>query len=247
MFYRKRWPFGAWGAIAVVILLITGIVGELLNWTDSWVWIIAILIFLLVIGVNVYIRNLNNRTIHLFNQYIKDASLSLANMDDAEILRPKHLLHQLLMGASTTVSQQGVARESDGQSWLIFIQYALNVHQEIITFALRRLPAPVHGWMRIIPADNPIRARIPDVQLESMQFNKQVLLQAEPKKLATYVMAPNIITWYQNLPKGVWIHVEDDLVCAVLMSQPSPEQFDQLRQSRDAMCDLLTHSGALEK
>lgn len=98
------------------------------------------------------------------------------------------------------------------------------------------------GWLTLQRVDGPTIGR--DRQLESIEFNKKVLVYGESSKVAFQILSPDFMNWYLNRPeKPILAFRNNECYCTIV--ENSPLSKDQVKIFFSELIERIKHSGSL--
>lgn len=117
----------------------------------------------------------------------------------------------------------------------------------ICTIVQGVLPARIEGWISVKPTEFLEQSLGQDIDLESIEFNRLFEIKSSSTKQAFLGLAPNLMSWFMDLPRGVWLHIEGNQVSLVFTRDLSPNEITAASGNIRRLVDLVKHGGALEK
>lgn len=193
-----------------------------------------------------------------FRRYLKFLGWQFVGAVDAYTFKPKHLnprpIVPALVGISDTVDTESTVFmfPAHPNQWMVYEKFfspddssRSNVTAWLLYLAIR-LPSHVSGWIRILPKESFMLKLKKDFHLESIQFNDEVSVFVEPKKLGPLFLSPTFMEWYMQQPEKPWVHIEGDICCVSLGRNVTYNGLQELLRLGQEILPLIQKSGALD-
>lgn len=85
------------------------------------------------------------------------------------------------------------------------------------------------------------------VQLESVAYRQDIMVFTKPRNLATGVMSPDFMDWFEQLPYHSVIYISGDVCCIMHQTFLKPQQLQTFAAEIPQIIRFVLRSGALEK
>jgi len=168
--------------------------------------------------------------IHLFTEISKLASQELK------------LLYQIQLPTQTGPGQIVIAHVvTPTESGSVLARPAH--HASPVSMVLLTRPKAIIGWIRVQPTQLLENMLGKDIDLESVEFNKLFDIRGSDKRQVWQSLGPDLMSWYQGLPRGCWLHLEDNQAVLVFTRYLTSEDLKTLPTSIQQLRRMIERSG----